>query len=218
MKQTLYIPYIAQLDAAPDLDVATTLVGREGARADIACVNWVGQFDDAPASTAYVAHSRDAIYIVFTADEPHVRAVVDKDMGPVSSDSCFEFFVEPAPETHRYWNFEFNAIGHLNASHRVERPNATRFDQTMLNAVERRSNLGDEPFGEKDVDRPWTLTVRIPLALINLEYAGEPLRMRGNIYKCASAKTPPHYLSWLPIDTVRPDFHRPEFFGTMVLE
>ena len=23
----------------------------------------------------------------------------------------------------------------------------------------------------------------------------------------------PHYLSWMPIDTPKPDFHRPEFFG-----
>ncbi|MBO7233161.1 MAG: hypothetical protein J6V16_08435, partial [Bacteroidales bacterium] len=25
----------------------------------------------------------------------------------------------------------------------------------------------------------------------------------------------PHYLSWQPINTEKPDFHRPEFFGTL---
>ena len=27
----------------------------------------------------------------------------------------------------------------------------------------------------------------------------------------------PHYLSWSPIGTEKPDFHRPEFFGELVL-
>ncbi|MDE5921249.1 MAG: hypothetical protein K2G82_06535, partial [Paramuribaculum sp.] len=27
----------------------------------------------------------------------------------------------------------------------------------------------------------------------------------------------PHYLSWAPITTPQPDFHRPEFFGNITL-
>ncbi|MDE6490265.1 MAG: hypothetical protein K2L49_03810, partial [Muribaculaceae bacterium] len=30
--------------------------------------------------------------------------------------------------------------------------------------------------------------------------------------------TQPHYMSLFPIDTPQPDFHRPEFFGTITLE
>ncbi|MDE6137165.1 MAG: hypothetical protein K2F97_06800, partial [Muribaculaceae bacterium] len=58
----------------------------------------------------------------------------------------------------------------------------------------------------------------IPLDLIGVHYEGKPVEMRGNFYKCASATSQPHYLSWNPIDTPEPDFHRPEFFGKLILQ
>ena len=35
------------------------------------------------------------------------------------------------------------------------------------------------------------------------------------IIKCGDDLTVPHFLSWNPIKTEKPDFHRPEFFGTV---
>ncbi|MDE6449753.1 MAG: hypothetical protein K2L41_06690, partial [Muribaculaceae bacterium] len=40
----------------------------------------------------------------------------------------------------------------------------------------------------------------------------------SQLYSCASAIESPYYLSWSPIDTPRPDFHRPEFFGYLILQ
>ena len=37
--------------------------------------------------------------------------------------------------------------------------------------------------------------------------------LRGNFYKCGGHGPLEHYLSWSPIATERPDFHRPEFFA-----
>lgn len=216
MTKILRVPYIAELDG--DTDIVKELIETKGVEAPIESVNWRDTYPDAPESKALLAHTRDAIYILFKSCEPTVRAVVDRDLGPVSSDSCFEFFIEPDKETRRYWNFEFNAVGRLNASYRVVRPEPTRFDDTMLSTVKRVSSLGDIPFDEQKVDEPWTLTVRIPFVLLGVEYKGTPIEMRGNIYKCASDKTIPHYLSWSPIHTETPDFHRPEFFGTIVFE
>ena len=34
-----------------------------------------------------------------------------------------------------------------------------------------------------------------------------------NLYKCGDNLSHPHFLSWQPIDTPQPDFHRPEFFA-----
>ncbi|MBT5542155.1 MAG: hypothetical protein HOK34_04920, partial [Gammaproteobacteria bacterium] len=28
----------------------------------------------------------------------------------------------------------------------------------------------------------------------------------------------PHYLTWNPVETSNPDFHRPEFFGKLIFE
>lgn len=64
----------------------------------------------------------------------------------------------------------------------------------------------------------WSLLVVIPLDLIGLEGCEFPVTMRGNFYKCADLTTVPHYLSWSPVGTPSPDFHRPEYFGTLVLD
>ncbi len=55
--------------------------------------------------------------------------------------------------------------------------------------------------------------------MLGIEYRhGTPVVMAGNLNKCASATSAPHYLSWNPIDTPTPDFHRPEFFGKIILD
>ena len=41
--------------------------------------------------------------------------------------------------------------------------------------------------------------------------------MRANFQAVCSAGNPPYYMSWSPIDTPKPDFHRPEFFGEIIL-
>jgi hypothetical protein len=42
--------------------------------------------------------------------------------------------------------------------------------------------------------------------------------LRANFYKCGDELQVPHFLSWNPIGVETPDFHRPEFFGKLVLE
>jgi hypothetical protein len=42
--------------------------------------------------------------------------------------------------------------------------------------------------------------------------------LRANFYKCADNTRIPHYVSWNPIEVASPDFHRPEFFGELLLE
>ena len=39
--------------------------------------------------------------------------------------------------------------------------------------------------------------------------------MRANFYKCGDLLPRPHFLSWNAISLPRPDFHCPEFFGTL---
>ena len=39
-----------------------------------------------------------------------------------------------------------------------------------------------------------------------------------NLYKCGYNLSHPHFLSWRPIRTEKPYFHRPEFFGEVTFE
>ena len=58
----------------------------------------------------------------------------------------------------------------------------------------------------------WGLKVLIPAKLIGGASDLTQKMLHGNLYKCADKSETPHYLSLFPIDTEKPDFHRPEFF------
>ena len=73
----------------------------------IDCVNW-SDYPYAPRVSFRIAHSDDALAIMFEVEEEHVRAVSLESNGPVWEDSCVEFFVKSA-EGEGYFNFEVNA-------------------------------------------------------------------------------------------------------------
>ena len=67
---------------------------------------------------------------------------------------------------------------------------------------------------------PWGLDLLIPAAALwhnpGLDFKG--LHARGNFYKCGDGLKVPHYVTWAPIATEKPDYHRPEFFGELFFE
>ncbi len=208
--------YLPQLDSLSSFDAIVNLLDEKANRRTIEAVNWREQFPYQPLTTFTAAHSGKNIYIDFFVRCNFLRAENFTNQSKVSEDSCVEFFVEPIPGG-EYWNFEFNCIGTVNASHRMERPAPTRLTDNEIARIRRYGSCGSRPFRELEGIFTWNLLVVIPLDLIGVEYKGEALKMRGNFYKCASAASQPHYLSWNPIDTPAPDFHRPEFFGDIIL-
>jgi hypothetical protein len=67
----------------------------------------------------------------------------------------------------------------------------------------------------------WGVNFSIPESFIRLY---EPpfklekgLRLQGNFYKCGDETETPHYLVWNNIEWEKPDYHRPEFFGELIL-
>lgn len=221
-QRTLHIPYIPELDPAicnNANDDAITMLDRRGSRCLIDSLNWANQYPYAPLTSVTAGHSGTTIFIDFFVRCNYLRAVNDKDLSPVSQDSCVEFFVSPDPNDTLYWNFEFNCIGTLNASFRRERAHPTRLTPEQLKRVIRRASCGNRPFCEIEGMFTWNILIAIPLDLLGIKYRhGIPVIMTGNLNKCASATSAPHYLSWNPIDTPTPDFHRPEFFGKIILD
>lgn len=213
---TLNIPYLPQLDSRPNPDAIMNLLDEKGVRRTIDQVNWREQFPYQPLTTFSAAHSGSHLYIDFFTRCNFLRAVNFTNQSPVSEDSCVEFFVEPKPGGD-YWNFEFNCIGTVNASHRCDRRHPTRLTDDEIARISRFASCGDRPFRELEGIFTWNLLVTIPLDLIGLKFEGEDLTIRGNFYKCASKASQPHYLSWTPIDSPTPDFHRPDCFGTIIL-
>lgn len=181
-------------------------------------VNWKEQFPYHPLTAFNMAYTDECIYINFFIRCNYLRAVNYTDNSPVSEDSCVEFFCQ-MPNSDEYWNFEFNCIGTANVSHRVTRNNPTRLTQEELNRIVRCPSCGKRPFNELEGMFSWSLLVKIPTDMLGIDTKiGEPITMRGNFYKCASQTSAPHFLSWAPIDTPKPNFHQPQFFQEIILK
>lgn len=215
--KTVNVPYIPELSTLTSADDFLTMMDRCGTRCPIDSLNWPQLYPYEPLTTFTVAHSGKYLYIDFFVRCNYLRAENYVNQSPVSQDSCVEFFVSPDPEDSLYWNFEFNCIGAINASFRRERKNPTRLTDDQLAQVLRYASCGQRPFREMEGMFAWNLLVAIPLELIGVKYEGKRVQMRGNFYKCASATAAPHYLSWNPVGGDKPDFHRPQDFGTIML-
>ena len=145
--------------------------------------------------------------------ESSPTAVHNEPDGPVHRDSCMEFFVNFDPEhDSRYINFEANANGNLHS-----KIGSGRKDRVLLKDL---VNIMPECRGSIKKES-WTLELFIPLKLVAEVYgrnsfaAGDVIK--GNFYKCGDDTPDPHFGMWNPVDLPEPDFHRPEFFGSIEL-
>ncbi len=213
--KSISIPYIPELDNMNLAEVQNYL-NDHGQRFTIESLNWAKDYPYHPLTVCAIAHSGKEIFIEFFVRCNYLRAMNYTNNSPVCEDSCVEFFIAPKCDA-RYWNFEFNCIGTINASNRTERHNPTRLTDSELARIRRYASCGTRPFQEVEGLFTWSLIIAIPLDLIGVEYNGDQIAMKGNFYKCASGSSQPHFLSWAPIDTPAPDFHRPEFFGDIIL-
>ena len=204
---------LPQLDKMP-LQQAGQYLDSNVEHGVIECVNWSEEFPYKPYCTFVIAVSSTRLYVFFSVISKDLRAVNLDDLSPVAQDSCVEFFMQ-VPDSNEYWNFEFNCIGTLNASHREQRNNPVRLNAQQLKSIQRYASCGGEPIEEQEGTYCWDLTVSIPLELVGLDAENLPDYIMGNFYKCAGKTVHQHYVSWNPIDGVKPDFHRPDCFGKL---
>lgn len=215
----LIIPEMPLLDGMELCDVASSLQ-EKGARLSIDSLNWPLEYPYAPITILTAGHSQTTLYLDFFVRCNYLRAVNAEDNSPVHQDSCVEFFVAPKPGTRvPYINFEFNCIGTLSAALRRGRNEDVQpLSPEQLKRVLRHASCGTRPFNEIEGLFTWNLTVAIPLDLLGLNKDNPfPVTLYGNFYKCADLTESPHFLSWGPIKTETPDFHRPEFFLPITL-
>jgi hypothetical protein len=185
----------------------------------LACCNWPEQYPYSPQVAFRMYHTGKRLMLRFDVAERHTAAKVTKDNGEVWTDSCVEFFI--APDNSMYYNFETNCIGTMLLGARKSRDEAEHASAEVLSHIGRETSL---PKGEAielaEGDNRWSLTLSIPpTALFKhdiSDWSGVGARM--NLYKCGDNLPVPHFLSWQPIDTPAPDFHRPEFFADVIFE
>jgi len=182
---------------------------------DVNVINWK-EFSYRPEVRFSIAWDPHHIVYKFYVHESVIRARFTEDNAPVWQDSTVEFFVSPA-EDGVYYNFEINCIGTCLAQKGRSRSPRENLQPDVIEKIRRFPSLGVAPFEEKTGDFSWDLMVMIP-AEVFVDHKVEISKdktFRANFYKCGDGLSRPHYLSWNPIDTENPDFHRPEFFGEL---
>lgn len=205
-------PFIRNIESLRDSDVRLVMRDRLEPQ-PINCLNW-SDYPYAPKVSVRVAHSDDALALLFEVEEEHLRAVTTQSNGPVWEDSCVEFFVEN-PSGEGYFNFEVSCIGTALAALRRSRTDATHFGDEQLSQVRCFGSLPHAPIDSFGEGQQWWMVEIIPFALLGVERA--PKSIRCNFYKCGDKCRRPHYLSWSPVISDEPNFHRPECFGTVDL-
>ena len=177
-----------------------------------------------PQVLAKLAYDDQALYAIFQVADRYVRATEENYQDPVYQDSCVEFFFTPGDDlNHGYFNFELNCGGTALFHHQkglgLEDLPVSSSD---FKQVEIAHTLPKVVFPEVEEAITWVVEYRLPIAIlcayapINIPVPG--IRWRANLYKCADGCSHPHWLTWSPVDTPSPDFHRPEFFGVLVFE
>ncbi len=163
-----------------------------------------------PAVCLQALWREDALLVRLCSDEPPRRAVNTAEDSPVWEDSCLECFL--GGENGYYVNLEGNARGALLAAFGPDRHRR----KTLAELGIPRPTLSAAPCG-----KGWQALFTVPAetldALFGLKLQAG-LRLRANFYCCGDLTPRPCYASWSPVLTPVPDFHRPEFFGTLILE
>ena len=178
-------------------------------------INWK-DYSYKPGVLLALAYSHHEIFLRFDVSEEHFKAEMTESNQNVYEDSCVEFFVSPDSEG-IYYNFEFNAIGTLLLGFGTDRHNRPRASQGITKQVLRLSSNGVIPFDNIRLDKAWDLTVIIPYSafwnhsIISLDSK----KISANFQKCGEDLPVPHYLTWNPILTSKPDYHQPVYFGTI---
>jgi len=175
-----------------------------------------------PKVQAKLMYDNDNIYGIFKVDDRYVRSVVQEYNGNVSGDSCVEFFFAPdSNHPLRYFNLEINAGGTPLIFY-ITKPmdQLIKLEAEDIEQIEIAHSL--PAVVEPEITDPvtWFIEFRIPIKM--LEKFSDVTRpkagtvWKANFYKTGSRTSNPNYLTWSFVDNPRPNFHLPQFFGTLV--
>ena len=194
---------------------ASGLLEKHGILQTIGSLNWQA-FLYRPDVKFRIAHTGSEIWLKYFVQEKYIRALETRTNGDVYKDSTVEFFI--SLDGKEYYNFEFSCIGTIHLSHGPGRGNRTRILPEIAEKITIHSSLGTEPFEEKTGNFTWEMMIRIPIECFAFDSLKtfDGLKATANFYKCGDETSEPHFVTWNPILTEKPDYHQPGFFGQLL--
>jgi len=211
--KTLEVNELKFKEKYPDLDEISEKLDNLKNKIPVEEVNWEN-YDYKPEVAFKIGYTENEILLKYYVTEHSFRAQKTESNQNVYEDSCVEFFVSPADDR-IYYNLEFNGIGTCLMGSGTTRENRNRADPAIISGIRRKTSVGENAIEEIKGEFSWTITIAIPLNVF-VHHNVKELKgkvFRANFYKCGDQLSVPHYLTWNPIRTKKPDYHRPEFFG-----
>lgn len=172
-----------------------------------------------PTVNAKMMYDDENLYLIYKVEDRHVRIQNTNFNSPVSTDACVEFFFSPDQGWPlRYFNVEINAGGTgLMAYHKDGKRNNVKEED--FSVVEIAHTLPKKL--EQEISEPitWFLEFKMPLSLLGkygpVTQPQRGVKWKANFYKTSSKSTNPHYITWAVVQNPVPQFHLPQYFGTL---
>lgn len=175
-----------------------------------------------PVVHAKMIYDKDNLYLIYKVEDRHVRIQNTKFNSSVSTDACVEFFFSPDENWPlRYYNVEINAGGTGLMAYQIngKRINVKEEDFSVVEIAHTLPKKLDQEISEPVT---WYLEYKMPLALLskyaNFTQPKKGVKWKANFYKTSSKSTNPHYLTWAVVQSPKPQFHLPQYFGTLIFK
>ena len=211
--KTLEISKLEFSSGFPGLDEISERLDGLSFKNPVEVLNWK-DFDYKPDVKFSIAYTGHEILLKYYVTEQCFKAEKTETNQDVYEDSCVEFFISPSDDG-IYYNLEFNGIGTCLMGSGTGRESRTRVDPEIISRIRRRTSAGEKSVSEKRGGFSWTITIAIPFNVL-FHHSIKELKgktLRANFYKCGDKLSVPHFVTWNPVGTEKPDFHRPEYFG-----
>ncbi|WP_232834822.1 carbohydrate-binding family 9-like protein [Pleomorphovibrio marinus] len=177
-----------------------------------------------PETEAKLAYDTHYIYGIFRVKDRYVISEETKPNGPVSRDSCVEWFFAPDEDSpHTYFNIEINAGGTTLFHHvTVPRKEYKVIDEEDISEITVATSMPSVISPEITSDTTWIVEYKIPIRLLkkysNITQPSKGVTWKANFYKTANRNSNPHYITWNIVENPRPDFHLPQYFGKLIFQ
>jgi len=211
-KKSIYAPFIPNLECLSQ-ELFDAAMNAGASRGKVDTINWPESYPYCPECDFKIARSSKHLVLEFKVSGMDLRATSVEDNVRSWEDSCCEFFI--SPDGKEYFNFEITCIGSILVAHGTGRSDREQLSNAAVGTIIRRTSLERKPYDIQGGEHSWKVTVFIPFALIGMNGENLPESVGVNFYKCGDLTAHPHFVTWNPVGTEQPDFHRPEFFGEL---